>query len=414
MSISLPINPVKRSSTKLHYFLFLLPVESLFYHLGLPVQSLWLIGVFSLLFLPLALLNFKSGRVATHVISALAIFFTLSIASFFYSSIMNERSSDNSTYIVAVFRNLFALVIGFSTFLFIRHLALNIGINKIFNVVLYSFIFVSLLAFLQVILTNDRANAYVFSEPSHLAEYISFVIFPVLMMQYQLQEKTSFKFYLLIGLSLMVFGATASGSGAIRLICVAIGYTFFSKARQLGFYILALVAAFGIYLYYFAAEDNYAKLMITYTLFAFDSGAEQTASVTDRGVLFLIFDAFFSIKHFLGFGFSAEATEFNQFMPLDLVTAILDVKQNGFSLSSLAAKILVAVGIPGLFGYFYFFWGRLIFTAHKFQAGRFVSPVLFAMCIYSTIGLPVYSDIYIWFWLGILEAFIPKENSRLE
>lgn len=388
----------------MYFLIYLVPVESLFYLLGLPVQSLWLVSVIGLFLMPVINSAIPTTSIKQHVQLSLSVFFLITIFSYLYSSIFTEREAGIDIYVQSVFRNLLAVILGYVNFIFFRYFFFRYGQIKVFEGILVASFIVFVLSLAEVVITKDRATGFVFSEPSHLAEYIAFIVFPVLLIFVTLDKgKNNAKIFCVLIFSLLAFAATASGTGAIRLIFVAIGYLFFSQQKKYGLVLVFIIAMIGAYTFILADDSNYAKTMILNTLNSYESDGDQSASVIDRGVFFLIFDHFLSTEAFFGYGFGSEAGEYIKFIPVEFLSIISDVKQNGFSLSALSAKILVAAGIPGLVGYILFFWGILIYRSRKNEEGKKVTPILFAMLLYSFIGLPVYSDIYIWFWLAALD-----------
>ena len=100
------------------------------------------------------------------------------------------------------------------------------------------------------------------------------------------------------------------------------------------------------------------------------------------------------------------------FIPEDVLPVIQDVKQFNFSLSSVSAKMLVSTGVVGLFLYYFVFWRGVFTICNQQQSSKILKPIFFGMAAYTLIGLPVFNDIYIWFWLAFLGKLIETHSSE--
>ncbi|MDX7648987.1 hypothetical protein ACK3Z6_10715 [Aeromonas caviae] len=394
------------------YLLLLLPIESLFYYIGLPVQSFWLLNFIALVMAPFLLPRVFRGKVGRFVGAVLLGYFFLSLFSLLLQGIIKDIDPFNGLRVQSIIRTTISLLLGYLTFLLFQYLFSRTSVEKIISLIFYSFIGVFVLSLVQVVLVGGRATGFIFTEPSHLAEYSVFIMMPLLLFRvvyFNRLNLLSKVTALMVGL---VFVLSLSGTGIIRLGCLGLGVVLFSNYRKYGIMLAIALSCFLAYLMLFSAENNYAKLMILSAFNGINGAGEQSASVIDRGVLFFIFDYFLKPENWIGLGLAAESSEFAMFIPEDVLPVIQDVKQFNFSLSSVSAKMLVSTGVVGLFLYYFVFWRGVFTICNQQQSSKILKPIFFGMAAYTLIGLPVFNDIYIWFWLAFLGKLIETHSSE--
>lgn len=393
------------------YLILLLPIESLFYHLGLPVQSFWLLNSIALLMAPFLIFNVFKGKVGRFVAFSLMVFFFLAIFSLLLQGIIKDIEPFNGLRVQAIIRTTISLLSGYLTFLFFQYLFGRTSVEKIINLVFYSFVGVFVLSLVQVVLVGGRATGFIFTEPSHLAEYSVFIMIPLLLFRVVYFNRLNFFSKVTALMVALVFVLSLSGTGIIRLGCLGLGVVLFSNYRKYGIVLAVALSFFIAYLMLFSAEDNYAKLMIVSAFNGINGVGTQSASVIDRGVIFFIFDYFIKPENWIGLGLAAESSEFAEFIPGDVVLVIQAVKQFNFSLSSVSAKMLVSTGVIGLFLFYFVFWRGVFTICNQQKNSKILKPIFFGMAVYTLIGLPVFNDIYIWFWLAFLGKLIETDSK---
>ncbi|MDI5875989.1 hypothetical protein [Shewanella xiamenensis] len=394
------------------YLILLLPIESLFYHLGLPVQSFWLLNSIALLMAPFLIINAFKGKVGKFVAFSLMVFFFLATFSLLLQGIIKDIDPFNGLRVQSIIRTTISLLLGYLTFLLFQYLFSRTSVEKIISLIFYSFIGVFVLSLVQVVLVGGRATGFIFTEPSHLAEYSVFIMMPLLLFRVVYFNRLNLLSKVTALMVALVFVLSLSGTGIIRLGCLGLGVVLFSNYRKYGIMLTVALSCFLAYLMLFSAENNYAKLMILSAFNGINGAGEQSASVIDRGVLFFIFDYFLKPENWIGLGLAAESSEFATFIPEDVLPVIQDVKQFNFSLSSVSAKMLVSTGVVGLFLYYFVFWRGVFTICNQHQSSKILKPIFFGMAAYTLIGLPVFNDIYIWFWLAFLGKLIENHSSE--
>ncbi|MCT8872434.1 hypothetical protein [Shewanella xiamenensis] len=394
------------------YLLLLLPIESLFYYIGLPVQSFWLLNFIALVMAPFLLPRVFRGKVGRFVGAVLLGYFFLSLFSLLLQGIIKDIDPFNGLRVQSIIRTTISLLLGYLTFLLFQYLFSRTSVEKIISLIFYSFIGVFVLSLVQVVLVGGRATGFIFTEPSHLAEYSVFIMMPLLLFQVIYFNRLNLLSKVTALMVALVFVLSLSGTGIIRLGCLGLGVVLFSNYRKYGIMLAIALSCFLAYLMLFSAENNYAKLMILSAFNGINGAGEQSASVIDRGVLFFIFDYFLKPENWIGLGLAAESSEFAMFIPEDVLPVIQDVKQFNFSLSSVSAKMLVSTGVVGLFLYYFVFWRGVFTICNQQQSSKILKPIFFGMAAYTLIGLPVFNDIYIWFWLAFLGKLIETHSSE--
>ncbi|BCK32706.1 hypothetical protein VCSRO96_2509 [Vibrio cholerae] len=394
------------------YLLLLLPIESLFYYIGLPVQSFWLLNFIALVMAPFLLPRVFRGKVGRFVGAVLLGYFFLSLFSLLLQGIIKEIDPFNGLRVQSIIRTTISLLLGYLTFLLFQYLFSRTSVEKIISLIFYSFIGVFVLSLVQVVLVGGRATGFIFTEPSHLAEYSVFIMMPLLLFRVVYFNRLNLLSKVTALMVALVFVLSLSGTGIIRLGCLGLGVVLFSNYRKYGIMLAIALSCFLAYLMLFSAENNYAKLMILSAFNGINGAGEQSASVIDRGVLFFIFDYFLKPENWIGLGLAAEGSEFAMFIPEDVLPVIQDVKQFNFSLSSVSAKMLVSTGVVGLFLYYFVFWRGVFTICNQQQSSKILKPIFFGMAAYTLIGLPVFNDIYIWFWLAFLGKLIETHSSE--
>lgn len=394
------------------YLLLLLPIESLFYYIGLPVQSFWLLNFIALVMAPFLLPRVFRGKVGRFVGAVLLGYFFLSLFSLLLQGIIKDIDPFNGLRVQSIIRTTISLLLGYLTFLLFQYLFSRTSVEKIISLIFYSFIGVFVLSLVQVVLVGGRATGFIFTEPSHLAEYSVFIMMPLLLFQVVYFNRLNLLSKVTALMVALVFVLSLSGTGIIRLGCLGLGVVLFSNYRKYGIMLAIALSCFLAYLMLFSAENNYAKLMILSAFNGINGAGEQSASVIDRGVLFFIFDYFLKPENWIGLGLAAESSEFAMFIPEDVLPVIQDVKQFNFSLSSVSAKMLVSTGVVGLFLYYFVFWRGVFTICNQQQSSKILKPIFFGMAAYTLIGLPVFNDIYIWFWLAFLGKLIETHSSE--
>ncbi|MCX9449917.1 hypothetical protein [Vibrio cholerae] len=394
------------------YLLLLLPIESLFYYIGLPVQSFWLLNFIALVMAPFLLPRVFRGKVGRFVGAVLLGYFFLSLFSLLLQGIIKDIDPFNGLRVQSIIRTTISLLLGYLTFLLFQYLFSRTSVEKIISLIFYSFIGVFVLSLVQVVLVGGRATGFIFTEPSHLAEYSVFIMMPLLLFRVVYFNRLNLLSKVTALMVALVFVLSLSGTGIIRLGCLGLGVVLFSNYRKYGIMLAIALSCFLAYLMLFSAENNYAKLMILSAFNGINGAGEQSASVIDRGVLFFIFDYFLKPENWIGLGLAAESSEFAMFIPEDVLPVIQDVKQFNFSLSSVSAKMLVSTGVVGLFLYYFVFWRGVFTICNQQQSSKILKPIFFGMAAYTLIGLPVFNDIYIWFWLAFLGKLIKTHSSE--
>ncbi|ENM3782469.1 hypothetical protein [Shewanella xiamenensis] len=394
------------------YLLLLLPIESLFYYIGLPVQSFWLLNFIALVMAPFLLPRVFRGKVGRFVGAVLLGYFFLSLFSLLLQGIIKDIDPFNGLRVQSIIRTTISLLLGYLTFLLFQYLFSRTSVEKIISLIFYSFIGVFVLSLVQVVLVGGRATGFIFTEPSHLAEYSVFIMMPLLLFRVVYFNRLNLLSKVTALMVALVFVLSLSGTGIIRLGCLGLGVVLFSNYRKYGIMLAIALSCFLAYLMLFSAENNYAKLMILSAFNGINGAGEQSASVIDRGVLFFIFDYFLKPENWIGLGLAAESSEFAMFIPEDVLPVIQDVKQFNFSLSSVSAKMLVSTGVVGLFLYYFVFWRGVFTICNQQQSSKILKPIFFGMAAYTLIGLPVFNDIYIWFWLAFLGKLIETHSSE--
>lgn len=394
------------------YLLLLLPIESLFYYIGLPVQSFWLLNFIALVMAPFLLPRVFRGKVGRFVGAVLLGYFFLSLFSLLLQGIIRDIDPFNGLRVQSIIRTTISLLLGYLTFLLFQYLFSRTSVEKIISLIFYSFIGVFVLSLVQVVLVGGRATGFIFTEPSHLAEYSVFIMMPLLLFRVVYFNRLNLLSKVTALMVALVFVLSLSGTGIIRLGCLGLGVVLFSNYRKYGIMLAIALSCFLAYLMLFSAENNYAKLMILSAFNGINGAGEQSASVIDRGVLFFIFDYFLKPENWIGLGLAAESSEFAMFIPEDVLPVIQDVKQFNFSLSSVSAKMLVSTGVVGLFLYYFVFWRGVFTICNQQQSSKILKPIFFGMAAYTLIGLPVFNDIYIWFWLAFLGKLIETHSSE--
>ncbi|MDX7821959.1 hypothetical protein ACK30B_17485 [Aeromonas caviae] len=394
------------------YLLLLLPIESLFYYIGLPVQSFWLLNFIALVMAPFLLPRVFRGKVGRFVGAVLLGYFFLSLFSLLLQGIIKDIDPFNGLRVQSIIRTTISLLLGYLTFLLFQYLFSRTSVEKIISLIFYSFIGVFVLSLVQVVLVGGRATGFIFTEPSHLAEYSVFIMMPLLLFRVVYLNRLNLLSKVTALMVALVFVLSLSGTGIIRLGCLGLGVFLFSNYRKYGIMLAVALSCFLAYLMLFSAENNYAKLMILSAFNGINGAGEQSASVIDRGVLFFIFDYFLKPENWIGLGLAAESSEFAMFIPEDVLPVIQDVKQFNFSLSSVSAKMLVSIGVIGLFLYYFVFWRGVFTICNQQQSSKILKPIFFGMAVYTLIGLPVFNDIYIWFWLAFLGKLIETHSSE--
>lgn len=394
------------------YLLLLLPIESLFYYIGLPVQSFWLLNFIALVMAPFLLPRVFRGKVGRFVGAVLLGYFFLSLFSLLLQGIIKDIDPFNGLRVQSIIRTTISLLLGYLTFLLFQYLFSRTSVEKIISLIFYSFIGVFVLSLVQVVLVGGRATGFIFTEPSHLAEYSVFIMMPLLLFRVVYFNRLNLLSKVTALMVALVFILSLSGTGIIRLGCLGLGVVLFSNYRKYGIMLAIALSCFLAYLMLFSAENNYAKLMILSAFNGINGAGEQSASVIDRGVLFFIFDYFLKPENWIGLGLAAESSEFAMFIPEDVLPVIQDVKQFNFSLSSVSAKMLVSTGVVGLFLYYFVFWRGVFTICNQQQSSKILKPIFFGMAAYTLIGLPVFNDIYIWFWLAFLGKLIETHSSE--
>ncbi|MCX9529288.1 hypothetical protein IG547_17970, partial [Vibrio cholerae] len=357
------------------YLLLLLPIESLFYYIGLPVQSFWLLNFIALVMAPFLLPRVFRGKVGRFVGAVLLGYFFLSLFSLLLQGIIKEIDPFNGLRVQSIIRTTISLLLGYLTFLLFQYLFSRTSVEKIISLIFYSFIGVFVLSLVQVVLVGGRATGFIFTEPSHLAEYSVFIMMPLLLFRVVYFNRLNLLSKVTALMVALVFVLSLSGTGIIRLGCLGLGVVLFSNYRKYGIMLAIALSCFLAYLMLFSAENNYAKLMILSAFNGINGAGEQSASVIDRGVLFFIFDYFLKPENWIGLGLAAEGSEFAMFIPEDVLPVIQDVKQFNFSLSSVSAKMLVSTGVVGLFLYYFVFWRGVFTICNQQQSSKILKPI---------------------------------------
>jgi hypothetical protein len=301
-------------------------------------------------------------------------------------------------------------------FLFLRHIILVTSDKDILKYSLYGFYFVILFSIVDIVNQEYRIKS-LFSEPSHLGQYLVFIIFPILIIN--IKNISRIKFRLLIFIFFLLLLLTYSSTAFIKLLLLLIGYIILSDKvslkQKVTVFIIALILSMGIYYYLFIiSPNNYMTTMITYILRSKESGADMPMSVVDRGVFWYILSDFkFTLHSIFGYGLGGDSIHYTEFLDENIANRILSVKQFGFSIDSMMAKLFISCGIVG-----FLFYLLLIYNSFKILKNineyNFLKATLFAIFIYMLMGMGNFAMIENWFWLAFIDAkVILKEKDNL-
>lgn len=388
-------------------FLFFIPFEGLFFLLGLPVQSFSLFAALTMV----TLLYWFDKITKTPKTPILVILFILYSYLLLISMINIMIYPEQVEFFI---RQFVSLTIGITEFLFLRYIFIVSTEKSILKYSLLGFYSVTIFSILDILNRKYRIQS-LFTEPSHLGQYLVFVILPLLLVY----RKNMSRLHLLFVLSLILIQLvlTYSSTAFIKLILLLIGFLFLSSKISVSnkVFILIVSAAFTFGMYYYLFEldiDNYMQRVITESLSA-ESIEDMPLTVIDRLILLYILSNFhINIGSFFGYGLGGEAINYTKFLTPDISSLILSVKEFGFSINSFYAKILVNGGMIALSLYIWLIYITFM-SIKKVQGDNILKSVLFAIFSYMLIGMANFSMIEIWFWIAFVDAEYVKFKKSL-
>lgn len=401
---------MKIKLSKLTIFSF--PFEGTLFKLGLPLQTFPLTHFILIPFYS----KFLSKIVLTPMSKILFFIFTyttlVSLFLLFYEVIFLD--SDERIYFFL--RQFVSFLLGIIFFIFLRYLFLKHNNQKIFSTILKT-IYIILPFVIFDIATNASRVMGPFSEPSHLAQYLAFIIIPTIMLHYRYLSKKNL--YLLVFIISIVAVLSFSSTFFIRLFLIFIGLAIFSRSIIIKFLVIFVIALFVLILLYLLPilfEGNYITHMIGITINASTEGGQQSGSLIDRGSFFIMLYQLFStmnfnIMTFIGYGFGGDTLYYTNFIPEEIAIVILKFK-NFYSTTSFAGKIFIFSGIFGFCIYLYFVLITFRVVNKVFNNPYIIKSILFAVFMYTTFGLGPFTFLEFWFWLAYVDSrYILKRRN---
>lgn len=376
--------------------LVLIPFEGVLFRLGFPVQS------FSLTLL-MMIATFHKWNNRINITPVLKLIIALLGYLILISSINLVLEPQLLPYLT---RQLVSFLMGIALFVFLRFTFLRLTDDQIITYIVYGFYIVSIFSVL------DLARGYIrirslYSEPSYLAQYLSLIIFPALMVFGQhLQRKRKGILVLLMATQLLL---TWSTTGIVRIVMVIASVLIFSKDISIWTKSLIVFAlcALGYLANVFlnrAFEGNYVSMMIATTVGLLRAGQTAPISFVDRAIfVFVLTNLSLSWRSILGYGFGGEGIYHDKILTKDVAELIAANKQFGFSINSLWAKFLVYGGIIGIAIYIAVVMNAMR-ESDRLEKGSILKGVIFSIFLSESIGMAAFNITEIWFWLAYVDA----------
>lgn len=387
---------------KLRQTVYALPFEGLLHSLGFPVQSFSLIHLLIIPFYSSFLKKIELTILTKTLIIFLCYLFLVSLIHLNINLICYQQY--DSLYYFS--RQLISLLFGVIFYVYIRKLFILYDEILIVKSILYTLLIIVFFAILDKLSGYSRIES-TFSEPSHLGQYIVFIIIPLLYMyNYQLSKKLKL---ILWPLSIILLILTLSSTTFIRLFLFVGSIYLFKKKNFIDIFILvSLIFGLGYFLIIllpYLIGENYMNTMISLTIKGLNGEVALPLSVIDRmNFYFVIFNMHLNLHTLFGYGLGGDSIHYKEFLPENIYSQILSVKSIGYSTNSFLGKIFIYSGLLGTSIFLIYIFLLFKNTKYLFDNSYKIKAILFAILVYSTIGIGAYTMVVIWFWFALIDG----------
>jgi hypothetical protein len=188
---------------RFYKYLVLLPIEKL-YMLGLPVQSFTVYHLISLLAFPFLLLSKKIER--SPIFYLLMFFFLYNIFITLFNLQTFAISINTNIDFYPIFRQTSGLITGIILFLVLRY-SFKINPEVALKFIIYSLYIILLFIFIFDIVLNNKFFRFYgsFTEPSHLGQYMVFILLPSILLVESISKYKKIMLSLIILLIIFTF-----------------------------------------------------------------------------------------------------------------------------------------------------------------------------------------------------------------
>lgn len=375
--------------------LIFIPFEGLLHAMGLPLQSFSLIIFFAISSLFKWLEKVKITKISSYLIYLITYLVAVSIINLYI----------NIELFYSFLRQLSSLLFGITLFFFFRYIIMNTSEKILVRYMMLGYYIVTVFSIFDIVQNNFRVQS-LFSEPSHLGQYLVFLILPSLVLFKK--HFSRWEYLIIFSLLMLQLMLTYSTTAMIKIILIIIGVLFFTKKitflSKLMMFAITLLLLFSLFYYInYINDNNYMSMMLNATMSALEGG-RIPLSILDRASFWVILYYIQpSIHMFFGYGIGGDAINYMNIFPENIAMQIMTVKQFGFTINSFFGKLLVYGGIFAILLYFVVFY-KAYKALSKQPQYEFLKAVLFAIFCYETMGMGVYTMVEIWFWLAFIDA----------
>ena len=388
------------------------------YKMGVPVQSLNLFHVISLMIFPKLMKKIR----LTPISRALILFYTYALFITVINFLLASLGIPDKIPLMSIARQVAGLSLGIIIFFVLREIFKYRMREALYFSTKFSIILLVFSTLVFDILLNHKLVRIcaTFSEPSHLGQYLVFIILPsLLLLNIPKVEKNLF-----VSITIFLIFLTFSFTTYVRFIVLLVFFLFFTKniKSKVRYSLLSLLLlTCGLVAFSTLFSNSYVGTQVlknVKAIFLLGSIEYGTLSLVDRMQIIFILKSFWKIgiSGITGVGLGFEKLYLNILYPEEILNSILSVKHFNSYLNSFWGKVVLYTGIIGfcLFLYFLIMAFKAIksFTNLREEERTIVQATLFSIYSYALFGLAPFQTIELWFWLAFIDSFYLSETWR--
>jgi len=395
-------------------FLLFLPIENI----GLTdyVQNLSIFTICSIFMLPFLLILSKFR--STLLFNIFLVLILWMVLSTIFNINIKSDVQDN------LFRAVFGLIFGFSTFILLREVFFRSNTYRVFVWLKYSFVII-IIFFIYDLVFNfyGRLRIYAsYTEPSHLGNDLALIYLPMFLLFLRNMNRMEKIFFFVSGTIIAIL--TFSTTTYVKILLFILFYLIFGQkkiASILSFIFLAILISGISFIFFYIYSDNYFVRILNITLDKLGSGIEELpVTLLDRisfwVFLFNIKNIDISMNHFTMFIFGGglgNDSVFVKFLPHVVGEKIISIKGFGSYITSFLGRIFSYGGIVGLILYIEFILSvlrKIKYISFEHRERGIYTSWLIVLFLSTSFGLGPFQSIALWF----LPAYVDGLSLKLK